>query len=650
MADLEGFHIGWALDAIKGERIHQDYLVRFNDPIPENYGTFVNRWTCETRFQEELWPGTTEITDALFILEAQHRIYTFLVRFCCLILHDHTFDRLMSAEHQPCSNETLQSFMPYAYSHLEVMRMDSYCGPRTIDLDVLKQGIRAEFSAALDDISSMRGDPGFFKSVIDTEARCGDRSASSNNAQKSSMPASVPSSHLKNAIIHRYQKLELWRALYLRIQNLKEKQADYLAKGKAMVSLQSDLMGDYMELHFALNMAADLLIDDLKRSAALNSSMRKCLSPIVTEGNIDGITHHYQLKDEKELPFLYWMLFDQRTRSTVKLPYIIDQLSRNLESDKRSQNLITPWERDRLNSLAVIAINMHYIDVYHPYSFVFHKLMDSKNFHNAMLPVWKRGNVYKMGQISKKLSFENIQMPTNKELYYPASKHKTKEIVSTMRSAEERLAKVWEAIDQELLSEEFVMPGIKALLVERVVRRTPEWVELQQIGIKPCKKTVASSLLWEPSKETPEQKPGCYISDPKAPKIKTKGIPNTSSESNVKGITQSIGATTLTDNIQVVYKVGSKTFRVIQALFPFTSLKAAPTELGLKDFLKAMQDLKFGCRSLLGSAWEFTPPVGPRIVFHEPHSTTSLPLVMARDIGRRLGYAYGWHGGMFEEK
>ncbi|KAJ3950760.1 hypothetical protein N0V92_012843 [Colletotrichum tropicale] len=52
---------------------------------------------------------------------------------------------------------------------------------------------------------------------------------------------------------------------------------------------------------------------------------------------------------------------------------------------------------------------------------------------------------------------------------------------------------------------------------------------------------------------------------------------------------------------------------------------------------------------LYGSAWQFrrTDRDQSRIQSHEPHPYSKIPYVVARRIGRRLNWNYGWTGDMF---
>ncbi|PLN84620.1 hypothetical protein BDW42DRAFT_162360 [Aspergillus taichungensis] len=63
-----------------------------------------------------------------------------------------------------------------------------------------------------------------------------------------------------------------------------------------------------------------------------------------------------------------------------------------------------------------------------------------------------------------------------------------------------------------------------------------------------------------------------------------------------------------------------------------------------------MSGTAFSVQKLYGSVWQFTPRnliVERSILFHEPNFMAKIPYQYARQIGRRLFRAYGWHGGMF---
>jgi hypothetical protein len=104
------------------------------------------------------------------------------------------------------------------------------------------------------------------------------------------------------------------------------------------------------------------------------------------------------------------------------------------------------------------------------------------------------------------------------------------------------------------------------------------------------------------------------------------------------------------DDVQPVFKVDRRSYKVFSTLFFQPSQSSQPGEMQWNDFLHAMASTAFAVEKLYGSVWQFSPrnlDVERSIHFHEPQSIAKIPFRMARRIGRRLNRAYGWNGDMF---
>ena len=201
------------------------------------------------------------------------------------------------------------------------------------------------------------------------------------------------------------------------------------------------------------------------------------------------------------------------------------------------------------------------------------------------------------------------------------------------------------------MSKSSISPRLQKLLSQRVLQRTPEWVEPAKAP-KPGTVAPDISILSKPLSELHfqlEQSTERTINREKlsAPKAKIK----------TRGTAQSVETTSETEpldrhrpDIQPTFNVDNRALKTFKTLFFTPSTSSQPGEVAWGDFLHAMSSTGFTTEKLYGSIWQFTPTrldVERSIQFHEPHPSGKIPFTTARRHGRRLNRAYGWYGGMF---
>ena len=250
-------------------------------------------------------------------------------------------------------------------------------------------------------------------------------------------------------------------------------------------------------------------------------------------------------------------------------------------------------------------------------------------------------------------SLTSFGIPHNGRFRYPADKQRTRENIEAMQQAEKNLDEFWGKLDGKLASVYEVSPRVRSLLSQRVVERTPDWIE----PIKPTKsaethvsnaevKALATSL--SDRHFDPEPRPESIDDRDDARstkiKIKTRGI------SSAQASSTSMIAIKAQPDSQPMFFVDKRAFKVFKSIFHTPSVSFLPGEIAWQDFVHSFCSTSFFAEKLYGSVWQFTLlglDVERGIHFHEPHPSGKIPFVTVKRHGRRLNRAYGWYGGMF---
>lgn len=144
-------------------------------------------------------------------------------------------------------------------------------------------------------------------------------------------------------------------------------------------------------------------------------------------------------------------------------------------------------------------------------------------------------------------------------------------------------------------------------------------------------------------------KEGLSVQHSKA-KTKTRGVAKPPAQAGATRVADQDNLTSTDDTAQISLAVDERALKVFETIFYAPSVDATPGDIPWVDFLYAMAAIGFAYQHLGGSEYHFSPvgvDVGRSIHFHEPHPSRKIPYNIARDFGRRLNRAYGWHGQMF---
>ncbi|KAL9596375.1 MAG: hypothetical protein Q9219_005853, partial [cf. Caloplaca sp. 3 TL-2023] len=226
---------------------------------------------------------------------------------------------------------------------------------------------------------------------------------------------------------------------------------------------------------------------------------------------------------------------------------------------------------------------------------------------------------------------------------YPSHRPRNAANTIKMRSAEEALDHLWDAIDQR-----FTTATGKTLsqLVEgkdqhRERYRTP--ASDPQDSVEDIDAALALAILEERTESTIK----ASRTAPARQKVKTRSSPLSESSITPEEKHTASANHTAPSNIPHI-KVKKKAFNTFTALFGRPVADRLPGELPWNDFKKAMVNVGFSAEKLQGSAWLFAP-VGTAaatlkysIIFHEPHPDSKIPMQWARRMARRLNRNFGW--------
>lgn len=662
-ADLNACRFGRITSALVPAFLNEHVMMFTGRDTPETYGELV-AWTDHPEAfhwlssQRGANPG-----EGLFILEIQERLYIFLVDCCKAILHDISEKTLADptvsiAPEPPSVSSNEAGLASLATTAAEA----PYRLPANLDLKRLESLVAAKLSAAEDHVWTLREDPGYFtETVLDWKEH---RQECLPDTQRHKHPVfNSPTQErifwervIGNSIVSALVSIEVWGSIHeqvVTLQRLKEKYADSISPEK---DLPEEYAFAFYRLDHHLRQFSKGPINTLKTGFVASPPMRPYFVRLPQDptNTIIQITKRAGLSKDQtrdELTWIFMTMFDEHQLHLVGLNTLIDELGRMMESDTKAKEFISPWVTDKISDLSVFSQCIHQIELYHPWAATFGTGMATREdeLNRDYLKTQKLIEAYVRTKFGG--SITSLGTPSGGRFYYPVEKRRTRENTEAMMQAEENLDAFWRAVDRELMSKSSISSRLQKLLSQRVLQRTPEWIEPAKVP-KPGTAAPDISILRKPLSELYfqlEQSTERTINREKlsAPKAKVK----------TRGAAQSVETTPETEPLdrhrpdtQPTFTVDNRALKTFKTLFFTPSTSSQPGEVAWGDFLHAMSSTGFTAEKLYGSVWQFTPTrldVERSIQFHEPHPSGKIPFTTARRHGRRLNRAYGWYGGMF---
>ncbi|RYP74945.1 hypothetical protein DL771_002729 [Monosporascus sp. 5C6A] len=614
--------------------------------------------------QKQFLPGS-----GLLVLEAQEKLMHFLVTCCQHILHEIPADNLI-ADTFPVQPEPLlrTGKEPNGFDSLVVMAAESpYRLPARLDLSRIESVLGARLSAAEDHLWAVREDPAYFlEQLIETKEH---RQEMIKDTRGDEHPV-LRTVHQKmfwarvcgTVAFESYLQLEVFSELYRQAQALRLLQIKYAAAISYTKDLPEELMCAILKFRHYLNQAAKGPLGGLRHGVASSPPWRKYF---VRQPPPDSTSTMIvvQLKPGVKMgPIEHQLLWILRTLWEdgqdlffIRLPLIVDELGRLLETEPRAQELISARIASIIGDLAIISHCIGQLDLYQPWARSFEtasldRADDIKTDFEERTRVWSM--VMETFRDRNLIQVAHLGTPSDRRFAYPYEKRRTKENVEELQRAERHLDEFWAAIDRVAYAKCGSLKGTavqRVLSQPRMMQRTPDWVEPPPSATKPrgrepvldpnfdnLYKPLSTIYIGEPV--------GVTSSNAEAP------IPKTKAKTRAISSHAATGPATIFMDVDpkpepISIPVDGRSLKVFRTLFFDPAVTSSPGEVSWNDFLHAMTNTGlFAAEKLYGSVWQFQKLEGDqsRIQFHEPHPRGKIPFTTARRHGRKLNRAFGW--------
>ncbi|KAL7627940.1 hypothetical protein AAE478_002135 [Parahypoxylon ruwenzoriense] len=673
-ADGDAMHLGKITAAVVAIFLNLHVMILNGTTRDEEYGKLL-AWEEHkdafdwTHTRRQFLPG-----EGLLILEAQDRLLEFLVACCRLILHDIPARELVSnihlIEHEPPRKVTVDNS---GAASLTVMAEEApYRSPSHLDLTHIESLLGARVAHAEDHIWSLREDPSYFSDRL-FEMR-EHRSEMLKDVQGSIHPTLKPPREgllwarvVGDVLVEAYFKLEMFSKLRnqaTKLRVLREKHAADISPGK---DLPEEYLWTLLKFRHYLNQAAKGPLNQLKTAVAASPPFRGFFVREVPVSAVSSqiiVVSKPGVKMGKTTGQLIWLLRtlweDGRDLFFSRLPFVVDELDRLLDADRKARQMVSPYVAMLIGELSILGECLRQINTYFPWansfeSMLFDREEDIKREYvestiaEARLLTALRDTALR--------PIVSLADPSDKKFEYPMGRKCNEENIERLRGAEACLDAFWARADDLMYSSIGGLGGmaLKRLLTQpRLLSRTPKWTEppkLKETKPKPDLVSEVDALAKPLSAfyfdlESPSARKEALAVAGKA-KVKTRGTP--APQAVEPALTQATPEENPGDP-QTRFKVNARALKVFRILFYNPAVHTTPGEVVWHDFLHAMAETGFSAQKLYGSIWHFQPSkldVERSIQFHEPHPSGKIPFLVARRYGRRLNRAYGWFGDMF---
>lgn len=679
-ADFEAMHLGLITKNIKPVYLNCYVMILHGASNAQEYGKLMAWEDHPDAFdwlhtRKQCLPG-----EGLIILEAQEKLLKFLVDVCQQILHEIPSDQL-TADTFPIQPE------PHLKSEAETSGFDSlavmaseapYRLPAKLDLTRIESVLGARQSAAADHLWAMREDPAYFAEqlnevkehrqeiLLDTY---GHEHPTLKKIHQTTFWARV----CGTVVFESYLQLEFFSELQRQAHALRLLQSKHASAISPTEDLPKELMDAILKFRHYLSQATKGPLNQLKDHLVASPPWRKYF---VRQPPPDATTSKILVQSKAGINMndielqLLWILRtlweDGQDLFFIRLPLIVDELGRLLETDPRAKELISARMAGTISDLSIISHCIGQLDLYLPWARGYEAaLVDrdegiKKEFAEHM----RTCNNIMYALHDKHLTTVAMSgNPTDKKFAYPFEKRRTKQNVEALQQAERNLDHFWANIDRIVYAKCGNLEGtdIRRVLTQpRVMQRTPDWTDpapsaAKQPGREPASDSSLASLYVPLST--------IYIGEP----TKGSGKSTRAPASKMKAKTRDVSTTdtdtaapqqptttveTAESNIKPVstIPVDSRSLKVFRVLFFNPDVTSSPGEVAWTDFVHAMTSTGlFGAEKLYGSVWQFQKLAEDqsKIQFHEPHPRGKIAFTIARRMGRRLSRAFGWAGGTF---
>ncbi|GAB0137855.1 hypothetical protein EsDP_00006108 [Epichloe bromicola] len=644
----------------------------------QDYGKVVSWDDHEDAFdwmhsRKQFLPG-----EGLAILEAQNRLLSFLVTCCHQILHDIPSEELVSDAYpvQPEPSWGANDESRNLASLSTLAEEAPYRVPAKLDFESIESLLAARAARAEEHILALREDPGYFaEHLIDIKEHrqevLRDVEGKVHPTMKFPREKILWARIVGSAVVGASFQLEIFSKLRDQAQKLKLLQNKYANKISPLEDLPEEYLVALLKFRHYLNQAAQGPMLQLKTVVAASPPMRKYFVrdiPISPSSTKIVVMQKPGVKMDGVAQSVFYLLQtlweDELNLFLYRLPVVVDELERLIQSNQRARDLVSPHVAYLISELAIIGECMRQLQLYQPWANGFEFALADKEeglkreFAESTKSLGLMLGALHENNLGSVCEFGN---PSDNKFDYPVGRRRNKANVDALRAAEANLDIFWAKIDDLLRHKAGRLDDTawKQLLTKsRPLQRTPEWAE--PAGGKNVKQskhgqtapgalTAPFSALGigsEPSSVRKEVLAGVASK----PKVKSHGTPDVRLAETTNAIPQPASASSATSDPHGPFSVDARALKVFRIVFFDPTANTTPGEVAWNDFLHAMSSVGFAARKLYGSVWHFQPTkldVERSIQFHEPHPQGKVPFLMARRHGRRLFRAYGWSLGAF---
>ncbi|KAJ5377179.1 uncharacterized protein N7496_004588, partial [Penicillium cataractarum] len=595
----------------------------------------------------------------LMTMEAQARIYQFLVDCCLAILPDNRndWDKANAAAELKLAKSIKKPGPQWVETRIaERIALAPYSRPGYLDIDQLVDLIQARKSLADYEVRLLRESPKYFASKLAEYAEHRpEQTLASEKQEPQSLNDLKPSSKLKtpefwDSVIRSLLRDAFYGVVFWHeiCESLEALQA-LLRQHQAGIDLKKDLPKVLEESFTNLWLKLDHFMAKVTSYLAIRVQTcprirKKFFNPPKDEkirprenGGIedpsfdDCRTLLRLLVYRGNIPTL-----QQRITTTV----IADELERHMENNPKEAKMISGFMMQRVSDMSLLASCFTQICNFHPWAATFEPNAREKQKQDED-PLQETRALKK--KFKRSLEGEPLDQ-LGKFFYASASStiwpggNPTQKYTQQRQASERELDNFWLKVDSLLQPVVDQVPnnarGPLRPPPAGSLERTPDWVEEEPAPSK-------TKRGWDTTDLAKDVEPGPLA---KKPKTKTHGVADPSRAALEGGPGQQAAPEPLK------IKVNEEDFEVFTVLFHIPG-HVPRRELSWVRFKQAMGRLNFEIHKDGGSAWHFTPPanLGTRsISFHAPHPDNTHPLAIWRRIGWRLGNKYGWDGSTFE--
>lgn len=663
-ADLDMMHFAFTSQVVVPAFLNEYTMYFVGRNTPTSYGQLVS-WDDDPDAFEQMYSGHgMNPGEGLEVLKTQQRLYKFLLECCLLLLQDMSKDTITGPGTPILPEPSLAHGRLTEYDFLTTMTAEApYKAPAYMDLDRVESLLGSTITKAQDYFWNIREDPVFFASeLVEASEHCQemlkDSRAKSHPLLEPARESIFRRHYLRQFLAKSIIRPNMWMYVHSHAGRVRDLYKRYSPKDLSLDRLlPADLFDAILDFRYCLQRLLDDTLSLLKVVATSSPPMRRYfarVSPALDEINKVQVEQkpgvHFKKSQERLMWLLKTLWENNRDLFLIRSTTIVDELGRLLEQDRSLQEMISPYLADMLSELAIITQCIQQVQSFFPWAKSIGIQLDereeslSEQHLRAMQPTTSWFHALD-GLLEPHLL--DLAQKASGRVDYPAGKRPTSENVAKCQAAEANLDAFWLAVDRRIQELDVFSRNVfvtNILKEERSLQRTADWTAGEIDVTNPAQEVSLSTPISDLYLDL-RLKTESTLADSHDVRSQVRSKPKT--RAVVQAQPEELLDNPINDDKGEKIYVSSRSIKALRTIFHNPSSTHAPGELPWIDFIHIMTDAGFIAEKLYGSAWNFKPPAGSSftrsIQFHEPHPIKKLAYYVAREYGRRLWRAYGWH-------